>query len=274
MKFISPKLFLLAFLSTALFSCNQEGEEIISPQEEAIDTELINDLNEVDRYVDELVNLSQDALKKSTDKSDKSACPAVIYQPFQQKLILDYGSGCDGAAGLTYQGKIIITYTGTLGDPDVTYQISTEAYQVNETQIEAEINGLTFGLGEGTFHLDYTYDIRLTFKDASHILVRGEKGVAWLAGFNDQNFRNDEIQTTGFSSGMNREGMAFSTQISETLIRKTDCLNERSFISVQGVQEVNPARGIAYSIDYGAGNCDREVLVKTENNSYTISLGR
>ncbi|MEO1653876.1 MAG: hypothetical protein AAFU64_10040 [Bacteroidota bacterium] len=274
MKFISPKLFLLAFLSVALFSCNQEGEEIISPQEEAIDAELINDLSEVDMYVDDLVSQTQSALKRSSEEVEKSNCPELIFKPFEQKLILDYGSGCSGSAGLTYQGKVIVSYTGVPGSTDVTYDISTEDFQVNDTQMEANINDVAFGASEGAFHLNYTYDVSLTFKDASGMSVRGEKNVAWVVGFNDQNALNDEIQATGFSNGINRAGMAFSTIISEPLVRKTDCLNERSFITVQGLLEVNPARGFAFGIDYGVGSCDREVIVHTENDSYTISLTR
>ena len=109
---------------------------------------------------------------------------------------------------------------------------------------------------------------RATWPDGSFATREVDLIRTWIRSANPL---RDEFRLDGVTSGLNRDGVAYSTEILSTLIRRNECLLDQVFVPVQGVKEITRGDN-TWTVDFGDGTCDRLVMVTTNGEVETIEL--
>ena len=129
---------------------------------------------------------------------------------------------------VTYSGQVKITRTSALS---VTCEV---------------VNG---HCTNGTWNIDYA----------------GTKTLTQTGGQNTDFESDDVYEITGNSSGVNREGRAFTTNITNPLVKKSNC----KYIS-SGSLDLTPDGFKTRTVDFGSGTCDDDATYTV--NGQTISF--
>jgi hypothetical protein len=178
---------------------------------------------------------------------------------------IDYGAtGCIGDDGVTRTGKINISTSrkwkkyGNLVSVDlvgykangITFTGQIKITLLDSVTLSTEIvNG---NCTNGNWSIDYA----------------GTKTMKQIAGFNTRNIAADDVfSITGNSSGKNRNGRAFTTSITQELIKKTNC----KWIT-SGVLNLTPDGFATRSINYGNGTCDDDATFTVNGQTITFKL--
>lgn len=187
------------------------------------------------------------------------------YQNGPVTFLIDYGTGCTSFDGLSFKtGVIRITTAKRYRAYNNVVTIDLQSYKVNNVTYSGQMkisrpDSVTFTLEiinghctNGTWNIDYS----------------GTKTVKQMAGYNTKNDESDDIiSITGNSSGVNREGRAFTTNITSALFKKSNC----KWIS-SGTLELTPSGFKTRTVDYGPGSCDDEATYTVNGQTITFKL--
>ena len=209
-------------------------------------------------------------IMKSENLAD---CVNVIYDQSSRTLSIDFGTdGCIGSDGLTRTGVITARFTGRLVRPGNSATVSLRGYTVEGIAIEGQktISNVTANPSMPSF--------RIQVSNAS-ITGPAQRIRSWSSDFTitmieggDTSRPFDNIyQTTGASTGINRNGNNFSRTITVPLIknRKIGCL--RNYLAGE-VTITNDSFEQAAVIDFGDGTCDRRATVTINGQTRMILL--
>lgn len=199
----------------------------------------------------------------SNDTTDSNA--DGFYDNGPVTFEIDYGTttGCLAFDSLsTKYGKIRITtakrwsaYNNPVTIDLLNYKINTVNYsaQIIITRLDSVTVTTQINNGHctnGTWNIDYT----------------GTKTIKQIAGYSTKNNEADDvISITGSSSGKNREGRNFTTNITSALIKKSTCKWMSS-----GTVDVTPDGFKTRTVDFGNGSCDDDATFTV--NGQTISF--
>lgn len=170
---------------------------------------------------------------------------------------IDYGTtGCTGSDGIVRRGKINITtpkrwsvLNNTVTVDLVTYKYGNVTYSGSITISRPDSLTLTSTITnghctDGSWNVDYS----------------GTKTIVKTAGL-------DEYTITGNSSGKNREGRNFTTNIISPLVKKGSC----KFIT-SGVLELTPDGFKTRTVDFGNGTCDDQATFTVNGQTVTFTM--
>lgn len=176
---------------------------------------------------------------------------------------IDFGTGCLSNDGLSLRTGIIkikcAKRWSKYGNPVTidlqNYKVNNVTYsgQIITTRVDSVtlttqvING---HCTDGSWNIDYTCT----------------KTIKQIGGFSTKNIEADDvISITGNSSGKNRENRNFSTNITNALIKKSNC----KFIT-SGSLDLTPDGLKTRTVDFGNGTCDDDATFTV--NGQTISF--
>ncbi len=258
------KLFLLfavfAAFSLALTSCQKEEAEGPALEEDLITNE----------DVTTAANLFQDTEDEVDYQIETRGgglnCPTVTVTPddgtFPRTVTIDFGpDGCEGPHGRIRQGMIIVNQTAPMPEPGATRTITFDNFFVDGVQVQGVktiTNQSTGGDGNIVFSrtitggsLSYPNGDIATW-EASHTLTQ-------VAGGDTPIAIDNVFEVTGGSSGVNRNGVAFTVEITEPLVKRKNCP-----WLVAGVKTIT-VNNRTRTLDYGDGECDRIATVTYPN---------
>jgi hypothetical protein len=190
-------------------------------------------------------------------------------------ITIDYGEGCK-TGKRTRKGKIIITVSGPMWEEGSTRVVTLEDFYVNDHKIE----GLRTVTNKGR-HLEGDYEGKIYFSilledgkvitpdnfeitkevDRTRTFVEGEES-KW-------DTRDDIWYIEGIASGVNRNGVAYTREITSPLWKEIGC----RFIT-QGTVLISREGRPDAILDYGEGECDPHATVTIGEETRTINLGR
>lgn len=221
--------------------------------------------------------LDYSADKAIEDRGGSSACPTVTTaQPWgtwPNTITIDYGAdGCLGPHGEhLLKGKIIITQSAEMLTPGATHTKTFENFYVDDVKVEGTktwTNNGTDAAGDWSYTKTAT-DMKLTYADGTSTTWNHTQTTTLIEGGNTPLLFDNVWSTTGSSSGVNRNGVSFSSNITEPLIKKASC----RWISA-GVTEIT-RDGKTSTLDFGDGSCDRfATLTTASGNTFSIRLRR
>lgn len=108
---------------------------------------------------------------------------------------------------------------------------------------------------------------KITFTDGTFITREMERNREWIVGMDTPFFIwDDEFLFTGFCSGVNRDGVAYSNTITEALHKKMSC---RWFVA--GTIEMLVGENLTI-LDYGDGECDNLATITVDGETTEITL--
>lgn len=188
-----------------------------------------------------------------------------IYDNGPVTFQIDYGAtGCTGSDGVYRTGKINITtakrwsvYNNSVTIDLVGYKANTVSYtgQIKITRPDSltitteVING---HCTDGSWNIDYACT----------------KTLKQIAGFSTKTNSDDDVYSiTGSSTGKNREGRNFTTNITNALIKKTTC----KYIS-SGTLELTPDGFKTRTVDFGSGTCDDDATFTVNGQTVSFKL--
>ena len=259
----------LFFVATLFFnSCKKDtisDEDITtSTQDDAIADNLFDD---IDNQAQFNVNLDGKSMLDTIEfcVPDVTHVVDTTQTPIVHTVTLDFGyEGCEGRWGNVRKGKIIITQTGRFDVADSKRVITLDDFYFNDYLVEGTKTITCLGLNSDG-HLEYNaklVDGRVTTQGA--IITREfDRTRKWLEGAETKRWIfDDKWEITGTTSGINRRGKEYKSQITTGLIIDMDCLYKLT----KGVIEFTTEER-TISLDYGDGTCDNDAIVTFDDGT-------
>ena len=179
-------------------------------------------------------------------------------------LLLDWGGGCkDDGDGVTRSGQLLTTFSKPFGLDGSVITITPTNYKVGDVSYSGIIkntrnDSTSFTIevidghcSNGTWNIDWS----------------STRTIKWIAGYGDSDETNDVISITGSSKGVNREGRAFTVNITSPLIKASSC----KWIQ-KGSLEITPDGFKTRTVDFGNGTCDNVATFSVNGNTYTFNM--
>ncbi|EMR03377.1 hypothetical protein [Cesiribacter andamanensis] len=267
---------LLAAALLAFVACDRQDPELdqaeaTSAMGEAESSALYDDL---DVMTAEAVSSAEaEGERQLSSLSAIPACATVSRNADTRTIVLDFGSGCTDARGVVRSGKVIIARTGRYFQPGSTITTTLEDYTVNGIALEGTrtLSNIT---SSSTASPQFSVSLsggKATWPDGSSAEREVSHIRTWIRATNPL---NDEWHISGTASGRNRQGQEYASTITEELVIKLSCMSEGVFAPSSGVQLITRPNKATLTLDWGAGSCDRSLVVSMNGRSRTITLGR
>lgn len=277
---MKKSLLLIIALAFVAFSCENLDGDINKSLDETTDAlaqednlveETINDLyTETDAVVNELDDVGYTAgLLKSTNDVCKTI--TIDYPDstrFPKVITIDYGEvGCEGTDGKVRSGKVIVTVTGRYRFEGTQRIIEFEDFYVDSNKIEGTKTVTNKGMnGEYMEFSILIENFAITFSDGIQVTRNSERTRRWLMS-SYFNKKQKDWYVTGYSEGINYQGLSFTREITTELHASNQC---RWMMS--GVVETVFEDGTIVVIDYGDDTCDNLATVTKNGEEYEIEL--
>lgn len=263
----TKQLLLLSLITFSLTACRKDKDDdpidvdYTSASDNARAEDVFSDmLAQVDKAVD--------------DNGLRDACdPVVTFDTTSspRTITLDFGTvNCTASNGRLRRGRILVTYTGRYRDAGTVITITPEEYYVNNNLVTGLKTVTNLGL-DANDHPSFAVTVNgaITAADgswtATHTAARTR---TWIEGFGTPELSDDVYLITGGGSGVNRNGLPYTTAITQALRVALSC----PFITA-GTVQVTPASGVVRTIDYGSGACDGTFTVTVNGQTFTVTIG-
>lgn len=190
---------------------------------------------------------------ESTDGSTPDVPKGVI--------TVDFGTtGCKDSRDNTRTGKIIFTYNGRRFRPESTVVTTVENYTVNGVKLEGTrtLTNVATSTSDAPKFNVMLDNGKATFED--NTVAERESNITWSWDRNGTplNFADDKliIDQSSTAEGKTRGGRSYSMSLTEQLEYKRFC-----GIAVSGIKRFVIDGEKEIIIDYGDGECDKEITV-------------
>ncbi|NQZ77451.1 MAG: hypothetical protein HRT61_15320 [Ekhidna sp.] len=254
-------IFVSAAILGILFTSCSEDQETPSTLVETldIDSEATFDSNYED--VDQIAEASLNTVDQNArgDRDEIIACANVTHDRENKSIVIDYGEGCVGPGGRTRAGIIRVSYSDHRLVPGAFRTTTFEGFSLDGVLMEGTrtVENISESLEDDlTFSISLTGG-RMTFEDGTSSTRESQRTRTWIRASNPL---DDQRIVTGFANGNERDGTAYSVEITSSIVYKRACWASRVFIPVSGVKQYTSGDDVAV-VDYGDGTCDNEVSI-------------
>ena len=269
--FVVKTTCITAFAIALLFGCKKESADtdIYASLDNSIADGTFNDLQAVvnqQAAENGFAGLLSETYGKVADDCPTTTFSAPLGE-FPNTMTIDFGESCVGYLGLERSGIVMATFTGPYAADGTMITVTTDNYFVNGNKVEGIKTVTNEGLnGEGNMFFSVVVtDGLITLETGETISWDATRTREWregegtLALEDDIYAISDGIGADFAASGINRNGVAFTTHIAEPLVKEMDC-----FWMVSGILEVTPEGLTTRELDFGDGTCD---------NNATLTIG-
>lgn len=275
-------------------SCKKDNELLNSN-----DTQNLNSESVSDSYSDEATDMSNvsiagvsdlqyagartegEPVTNLKDLDDRLKCATVTLTRTPNStrdnpvgsIMIDFGTGCTDARGVTRKGKIIINYVGKRFVSGSSITTTFDGYSRNDVKVEGT-HTLTNTQANLTSFPRFTVVIaggKLTFPDGKTITREQTFTREWQRASSPT--QDKWVILSGSSaSGTNKNGKSYTMNVTKDLVYSRACqISNKVFIAVSGTK-VFVADSKTYTVDYGDGNCDNDITVTLGGISKTITV--
>jgi len=277
-KFLK-QILLLGVASLMMVACERDERMSQGSSEEEEQTLESASISE-DASDDALEMVGQAETQIASVSGRVSTMCAVITKDTELKTItIDFGEGCIGPYGRERKGKIIISYSGAVGDSLANRIITFDGYFVNNKGITGKIELRDISINEAG-NLQSTkrlVDLRVTFPNGEYVVFNGSRTRELISGYADNDRANNIYRITGSVSGQSTTGRSFTQEITTPIISDWSCAAQGNFARVSGVVEMTSLGGYVSRkrvVDYGNGECDNVITVTTFRRTYTVTVAQ
>ncbi|MEO0470462.1 MAG: hypothetical protein AAF206_12630 [Bacteroidota bacterium] len=275
----APRFFVV-LLAFGLVACQPDDivetvaqEEIDLAMEDATVTATYDDVEEYTFEAMEVADASLEARDMTAYQYSIPACATVTHDSVNKTITIDFGTGCTGPGGKTRSGQIVITYTQRLYIPGASLSTTLVNYVVDGHAVEGTktITNVSPNF-QAPISLNVTLvDGQITFPNGDVASRDADKTYTWMRANRPL---NDEFHVDGNTSGSNRDGVTYTTDILSTLIFKRKCRRQGIRIPVEGLKEIDKSNRPVVLLDFGDGSCDHLVTVTVNGNSTVIDVSQ
>ena len=282
LKFALTKKAILGLgLAALVFFAGCNNDDVDPPVSEiddaTIEAEAIaqSDFEEIDDITTNIMGIAEGSSggRIANVEDDRCKCAEITHDKENHTITIDFGDGCEGPNGIVRSGIIFITYQGHRFVPGSYWTVTFREYFVNRRHIEGlrTVTNISESLDVNpTFHITLE-DGKVTWPDETFATRQVDRIRVWVRATNPL-LDEFHILSGSVTSGMNRRGVAYKTEVLTDLIYKRNCRNDRRVrIPVQGTKQV-VKRDRNCVIDYGDGECDTIIVITCGDRTKTIDM--
>lgn len=268
-SFYSPLI--LGLFSTLIFSCTETDPIVPEPNLAVVEDEF-----KINSAFEDLDFLTLDVLQRSglglrtQSTADLCANASVTHNQNSKKITVDFGTGCTSPNGVIRKGKILLSYTGSnFLFPGTSIITTFEGYEVNGLIIQGTRTITNAGIDLINSKVSLNVKIEngsITWPDNSKVTYNSTQNrqvTLAASGY--------EASVTGSATGKSRKGIDYTATVTEPLIIKEDCARTGIYIPSLGVLAFS-YQGVAVSVHYGFGTCDKVVEIRYPGGAKEITL--
>ncbi len=252
---VSTLLLGIVFAST---SCKRDKKE-------TLDNTITIDISTAENLYSDLFKVVNNVSQTQEGiREDVIGCIDSIYVDtlsMPKTVRIDFGSDdCVGEDGRIRKGKIHITYTGRYRDVGTIITITPENFTSNGYLVQGSQTVTNLGLNAND-QLAYSVNVNgsITAPDNAWTTQwTSQRTRTWIQGQNTLTWLDDAYDITGTASGVNRNGLAYTINVTHALRANLIC----PWI-VSGTLVLTPDGYDARVIDFGNGDC---------NNAFTVTV--
>lgn len=265
----------IAVVGLTLNSCKKD-KDVDSDQDSSIaenyalaekttdDLDAISDEAEAGNKLSTFKTSAESVFLSDTIKITKTSSNDTTY------VTVDFGEGVTCKDDKVRSGKINIVRIGTPLTAGSKRTLTTDNYYVNYNKVEATRMVEYMGLNSSNnpyWSISASHVITISSTNGT-IEGSSNRIREWSAGSSTLlNRLDDEFTISGTASGTKANGIAFTAEITSSLVRSIVC---QQF--TKGILTITPAGKKARVIDYGNGDCDGTATVTVGEYSKTISV--
>ncbi|GAB5526397.1 MAG: hypothetical protein Roseis2KO_42690 [Roseivirga sp.] len=198
----------------------------------------------------------------------RDSCAEITHDETSQTITVDFGEGCSNGDELVRSGQIIISYTDRRNIAGAVITTTFNDFRVNGNLIEGTrtLTNISDGtMNQRAFRV-VTENGKITFEDGT---TRTFQGTRTRTHMLEETSQELTITVEGSRSGINREGVAFSMEITAPLVFTYSCRQVGVRVAISGVRTLTRDSETT-TIDYGTGTCDNEVTVTRPDGTTEI----
>ena len=273
-SFISV-LSVILFAAITMIACEKnksvEDIDLMTAEDDAIADVAFEDVfSEVELVVSVMDAFGYDL---PANKSELDTCPVIsVISPdgsfWPRKVIVDYGDGCSHTKRVR-KGKIIISISGPMWEKGSSRTVELEDFYVNDHKVEGTRVVTNEGRWmEGEYEGKRYFSVILTggkviVPDSDIVVSKEVNRTRTFAEGEDTRWdtRDDVWLIDGIANGINRKGIPFTREITNSLWKEIGCrfiTKGTVLISAEGRPNV--------ILDYGEGDCDQYATVTVGDN--------
>jgi hypothetical protein len=233
--------------------------------DQAITDNLTEDANDILNETAVENNFSGNRTSQVTEMSQTMhllSCASVTVTPLQgfpKNIVVDFGSGCTSANGVTRKGKIFITISDSLRKTGSVAVMTFEGYYVNDFKKEGTITWTNTSTAGTKSWQRKCENGKITAPGGRYWTHSGTKNITQIAGYSTpHNLLDDTYSITGEHTVTNAAGKSRTSTILEALEKKVICENiDKGKLKIQGPNHFA-------IVDYGDGTCDRIATISID----------
>jgi hypothetical protein len=260
---------LIGFTSCKKDNTNPATDEITTTvdlsTDMAISDNLTEDANDVFMEAATNNNLTGETPATPLETMGILGCATVTVTPlvgFPKNILIDFGTGCTSANGITRMGKINVVLSDSLRKTGSTSVLTFDNYYVNRFKKEGTITWTNISTSTAKGWQRKVENGKITDSTGKYWLHTALKTVMQTAGYDTRrNLLDDVFTITGTSTVTNSTGVSRSSTIILPLEKKTTCEN-----ITKGSKEVKGPKHTAL-IDFGNGDCDRIATISIDGGT-------
>jgi len=278
LKLTRPLYVLVVYLALIGLNACDENDDITSDEfdKSTVELEVLADADFDE--IDDLVGIgmgfveSNPGTRVAGAEDGRFECAEVTIDRENKSITINFGDGCQGPNGRVRSGKIIMTYTGFRFLPGTIITTTLEDFAIDGRLIEGTrtVENVSESLvANPKFHITLS-DGKITFLDGTEATREVDRLRIWVRTSNPI---NDEyhILESSTANGLNRQGVNYEVTVLETLVYKRNCREDRRFLPVSGVKEINKGED-SLTIDFGDGECDNIITITFNGRIVTIEI--
>jgi hypothetical protein len=266
-------LFWVVLFSLIFTSCKKDEAESSFTEdviEQEAEIELL--LSDLDAFSEEVIEEQLFMLKSAnlSTADEEDSCPVITWDSDSdpRKMIIDFGSECEGKDGKVRSGKIIIT-SSAFEDMMVTRTKTFEDFSVDGRGIDGQITKTITLVRENHSRIaEVNEKVTITIDDKVAVRTGTMTRTHELGKIFD--WKDDVVSSWGEVTTEWQDGYTVKKTIPEEnpLIFKSLC---RQIVS--GIVLVTRGEE-SWSIDYGQGECDNKAIIDHDGILKEIRVGR
>jgi hypothetical protein len=258
-------LILSMALVTLLASCRKERRDTIGSSISTDHNTAENLFSDMFKVVDD-VSMNTEGIREDLIGCIDTIIVDTTSNP--KTVLIDFGNNdCAGYDGRVRMGKLHITYTGRYREVGTEITITPENYTVNGNLIEGQKIIENLGLNaNGQLHYSVVAWGTVTSPgNAWTVTWQAERTRTWVEGQSTPTLLDDVYEITGYGSGVNRNGVPYSSVITQPLRAEIGC----PWI-VSGSITIEPENYATRYIDFGDGACNSSFTLTVNNQEYQL----
>jgi len=255
------KILAIGIFSLTFNACKKDKPD--TETQSAVDNSICED-----EFTKIMPTVNAFGMKEDSIKAMPSACPAITISSggWPRTLTINYGTGCpDSIDGKIRKGLIICKFYSNWTTVGSKVTITLQNYYVNNVNYTAD--SITILRKAANSFTNVIYNGK-SISSGWVLEWSATRPTTQLECYNTLLTPYDDVfQITGNANGKNRNGLAYSINITSPIIKRSTCPWLES-----GRLDLTPNGYATRTVDFGLGTCDNKATLTINGNTFDFNM--